>query len=426
MQNTTSTTNPYFSIIIPTFNAEKFIERAVGSLMSQTYSDFEVVVVDDASCDSTVEILQKLVKKDQRVGYFVQEENSGTLATRARGVAEAKGEYILLLDQDDELKPETFEKIHKELDENPVDILHFGVEVVAESEGAKKAAIDCENWLTPKPRRLFGEEILATQFCDENNFDWHVHHRVFKSELAKKAWGTVLDDLSEKFLDDEEEAVLRLSTSDDFLMSYVLCSLANTYVALPDSKWYVYHLGAGETFAQEYTFEKWKRICDADAKAFWLINGFEKTNDGSHKQIIQNCQNKLIEHVMNEMHDNLSGKDVDSCIDYALKCWCADAVAGELWRFVRDRAYNDIVNCVDSKNDEILITLTKQADYADSFVRKFDSVRYSEMKKIANAHLDELKGSSPCVGGPSPVAKGPSPLRGPSPFARIKEALRKG
>ena len=387
--------------------------------MSQNYPDFEVVVVDDASRDLTVEILQKLAEEDQRVRYFVQDENSGTLATRARGVTEAKGEYILLLDQDDELKPETLEKIHKELDENSVDIIHFGVEVVAESDGAKKAAIDCENWLTPKPRELFEEEILATQFCDEDNFDWHVHHKVFKSELAKKAWGTVLDDLSKTVFDDKEGTVLRLSTSDDFLMSYVLCSLANTYVALPDSKWYVYHLGAGETFAQEYTFEKWKRICDADAKAFWLINGFEKTNDGGHEQIIQSCQNKLLEHVMNEMHDNLSGKDVDACIDYALKCWNADAVAGELWRFVRDRAYDDIVNHVDSKNDETLITLTKQAEYADSFVRKFDSMRYSEMKKIANAHLDELKGSSPSF-------EGPSPRQGPSPFARIKRALRKG
>lgn len=417
MQNTISTTNPHFSIIIPTYNAEKFIERAVGSLMSQTYPDFEVVVVDDASHDSTVENLQKLAEEDQRVLYFVQEENSGTLATRARGVVEAKGEYVLLLDQDDELKPKTLEKIHKELDKNPVDILHFGVEVVAESEGAKGAAKGSEEWLNPTPRILFNDDILKMQFCEKDNFDFMVHHKAIKTNLAKKAW----DIYSAEYL----------CASDDFLMSFILCTYAQSYVALADSKYYIYHLGAGETYADNYEFEDWKRTCDVETKALALINSFKEEVKGKIERYdwnerVSECQVKLIEHIMNEMHDKLPKSEVSRCIDYVLQKWGADTVAGELWRFVRDQAYDDIVNHVDSKKDETLITLIKQAKYADSFVRKFDSVRYFEMKKIANAHLDELKGSSPCVEGPSPCAKGPSPLRGPSPFARIKRALRKG
>ena len=88
---------------------------------------------------------------------------------------------------------------------------------------------------------------------------------------------------------------------------------------------------------------------------------------------------------MNEMHDNLSGKEVDECIDYALKKWDADAVAGELWRFVRDRAYAQ-------KNDRTLKTCVKQARYADSFVRKSNNERYLKMKEIANIHLKDLEG----------------------------------
>lgn len=357
----------------------------MGSLMSQTYSDFEVVVVDDASCDSTVEILQKLVKKDQRVGYFVQDENSGTLATRARGVVEAKGEYILLLDQDDELKPETLEKIHKELDENPVDILHFGVEVAPESEGARKVAKDSENWLTPEPRSLFGKDILKNQYCELGNFDFLVHHKAFKSKLAKKSW-KIYEEVS-------------LCAADDFLMCFILDSYANSYCALANSKWYVYHLGAGETFGGDFSFASWRRICDVEAKALSLINAFvEKYSSDIDRDDwsarVNDCQNKLIEHVMNEMHDKLSMCEVDRCIDYALQSWTADAVAGELWRFVRDRAYDDLMKHVDSAQDEILIELVKHAKKADSFVRNSSNLRYLRMKEIANVHLCDLETSS--------------------------------
>ena len=391
-----TTTKPRFSIVIPTYNAEKFIERAVASLTRQTFGHFEVVVVDDASSDSTVEIVKRLAEEDQRVRYFVQSRNSGTLAARAKGVAEAKGSYILLMDQDDELTSETLQNLSTYGNH---DIAHFGVKVVPESEGAKQAANGCEGWLNPRPRMLMGSEVLQKQFCDEGNFDWHVHHKVFKAQLAKEAWGKV-----------EQE---RLCTADDFLVSYILCSLAKNYVAIPNSQWYVYHLGAGETFGGDYTLEHWKRICDADAKAFKLIGEFDKNNDGNHQQILQNCQDKLIEHVMNEMHDNLCGRDVNKCIDYALKSWSADAVAGELWRFVRDRACCDLASNISYKNDSTLKTLVKQAEHAEGSVRELSSERHSQMKEVANARLRELKGSDQSV------------MRVPI-FSRIRKLLRKG
>ena len=369
---------PFFSVIIPTFNAEKFITRAVDSLSMQTCDDFEIIVVDDKSTDSTNDVLKHLAEADSRLKFFLQEKNSGTLASRAKGVLEASGEYVTLMDQDDELKPDALKNLKNALEERSADILHFGVEVVPESQGAQNAASDCEGWLTPKPRVLEGSEILKTQFADTDNFDWHVHHKVFNADLAKKAWGTFAQE--------------KLCTSDDFLMSYVLCSNAKTYIALPDSKWYLYHLGAGETFGECYDFDKWRRICEVDAKALKLIKEFERNNNLSSEDIVKKCQNKLVEHVMNEMHDNLGSSDVDRCIDVALQNFDSDAVAGELWRFVRDRAYEDISLKRSYKKDSTLSTLVKQARYADSFVREFESERCLQMKEIAEQHLRELKG----------------------------------
>lgn len=362
-----SKNRPFFSVVIPAYNGEKFIKRSILSLQNQTFENFEVIVVDDKSNDLTLDVVSKIAESDQRIRLFSQDENRGTLATRSRGIAESSGEYILLLDQDDELKSCALEELKQTLDVNSVDILHFGVKVIPENDSAKKAAPDCEGWLTPKRRVLEGDAILETQFCENDNFDWLVHHKVFDADLASDAWSVYANE--------------SLCTSDDFLMSFILCANAKKYKAVPDLKFYVYHLGAGETFAKDYTFEKWKRICDADVEAFSLIN---KYADGRWKDVISNCQDKLIEHIMNEMHDNLSGSDIDVCIDYALKSWNADAVSGELWRFVRDRAY-------EKKNDSALKALVKRAKYADSFVRKSNNRRYLEMKRVANVHLKELE-----------------------------------
>lgn len=88
---------PAVTVIIPTFNREQFLKEAVDSVLSQTYQDFELVVVDDGSTDQTKKMIQNY---GQRLIYIFQ-ENRGVSAARNRGIAEAKGEFISFLDSDD-------------------------------------------------------------------------------------------------------------------------------------------------------------------------------------------------------------------------------------------------------------------------------------------------------------------------------------
>ena len=88
---------PAVTVIIPTFNREQFLKEAVDSVLSQTYDDFELIVVDDGSTDKTKKMLQDY---GQRLTYIFQ-ENRGVSAARNRGIAEAKGELISFLDSDD-------------------------------------------------------------------------------------------------------------------------------------------------------------------------------------------------------------------------------------------------------------------------------------------------------------------------------------
>lgn len=113
---------PKVSVIIPTYNREKMVENAIRSVLNQTFSDFEIVVIDDASTDNTESIIKSI--HDNRIKYIRHEKNKGGSAARNTGIMKARGEYVALLDSDDVwLK----EKLEKQIDIMENSNLHPGV-----------------------------------------------------------------------------------------------------------------------------------------------------------------------------------------------------------------------------------------------------------------------------------------------------------
>lgn len=101
---------PTVSIIIPTYNRAHLIERAIESVLHQTYQDFELIIIDDGSTDNTDDIINKFQKKDDRIIYLKHDRNKGGSAARNTGIKASRGEYIAFLDSDDEWLPEKLEK----------------------------------------------------------------------------------------------------------------------------------------------------------------------------------------------------------------------------------------------------------------------------------------------------------------------------
>jgi len=99
-----STMQDPFSIIIPVYNKAAYLPRAVNSILSQTVQDFEILVIDDASTDHSVEIIRSIA--DPRIRLFQQETNRGVSAARNRGIQEAQYNWVAFLDADDEWKPD--------------------------------------------------------------------------------------------------------------------------------------------------------------------------------------------------------------------------------------------------------------------------------------------------------------------------------
>jgi len=92
---------PKISIIICSYNRAQYIEKAIRSILDQTFTNFEIIVIDDASEDNTENIVRDLTQKDQRIKYFKNENNLGISKSRNKGVSLAQGEYIAMLDSDD-------------------------------------------------------------------------------------------------------------------------------------------------------------------------------------------------------------------------------------------------------------------------------------------------------------------------------------
>lgn len=139
------------SVVMPAYNAEKYITEAIDSILNQTYTDFEFIIINDGSTDNTEDII--LSYKDERIVYLKNEKNSGIVYTLNRGLDVARGEYIARMDSDDISLPTRFEEQIKYLEK------HKNIAVLG-------TAI-----------KIFGDNIEASVF--ENS----VHPKKAKAEL---------------------------------------------------------------------------------------------------------------------------------------------------------------------------------------------------------------------------------------------------
>lgn len=101
MKKRASSTPDLISIVVPVYNAEKFLQDTIKTVEEQTYPNWELLFVDDCSKDNSVAIIKEARKKDKRIKLFQNKENSGAALTRNKGIEEAKGSFLCFLDADD-------------------------------------------------------------------------------------------------------------------------------------------------------------------------------------------------------------------------------------------------------------------------------------------------------------------------------------
>ena len=164
------------SIIVPVYQTEKYVGRCIESLVNQSYQDLEIVLIDDGSTDNSAAICRQWEAKDKRIRFF-HHNNRGVSYTRNRGIEKSKGEYLLFLDSDDILCPDTVRNMVDFLEKYKADICICGYEVVSE-EGIK--------YFTPNIQGNIDQNVFRNHYFWDF-YNTHILHNI-GTKMYKKAY----------------------------------------------------------------------------------------------------------------------------------------------------------------------------------------------------------------------------------------------
>lgn len=181
-----------FSVIISAYNIENYIKRAIDSVLSQTFRDFELIVINDCSKDSTLEKIKEY--NDERLILIDNEKNVGLGAVRNLGIERATGEYIVHLDGDDTLyEDETLEKIDEVIGKDLPDIVYLGFKDIGgfnktylstAENSTKKARLTCDiNFSVPS-------KCWRREFLIENNIKFI--ENIYYEDMVYSTHATIL------------------------------------------------------------------------------------------------------------------------------------------------------------------------------------------------------------------------------------------
>lgn len=175
---------PTFSIIIPVYKVEKYLDRFLDSVMGQTYKDYEVILVDDGSPDSSGAICDEYASRDSRL-KVIHKPNGGVSSARNKGIDEARGEWLLFFDSDDVVRKDALELIHAATLGNPSpDTVIYAINEVMTDGTA------CDRLLPVATPAYYDMESLRTEllpyFCRSASFLNSPYSKAFKRSIIER------------------------------------------------------------------------------------------------------------------------------------------------------------------------------------------------------------------------------------------------
>ena len=226
------TDKPEVSVIMPFYNAEKYIGGCLDSIITGTRIRYELICVDDGSTDSSAEIVKGYCEKNNRVRLVTLPENKGLYLARLTGVKQARGKYIGFVDSDDQVSQEYFDKLYYAARLCGADIA-VGQVVNIDLEGIKYVQTRCGKFPylnEERQKRLYEMYWRQSGRC----YHWHV---VWNKLYRRKLW-----DMAIPVLERQREHLVML---EDFIFSSVVLAEAKKYITVTSAKYfYIAHPGA--------------------------------------------------------------------------------------------------------------------------------------------------------------------------------------
>ena len=220
-----------FSIIIPIYNVEKYVEQCLESVDGQSYEDYEIILVNDGSTDASEAICKSFVANSNRNYQIINQANGGLSAARNTGLAAAKGQWIVFVDSDDYISTDLLKNLDAAMAKNDADLYTFN-----------HNRIDANGNFVAK--RLYAVENTRLAFKSEAEMTKYICDEFLNYGLGWEAWGmiykrSIIEENNISFQDTKDVFAEDLCFALQYLMHvnsiYVLCDLLYNYRIRPGS-----------------------------------------------------------------------------------------------------------------------------------------------------------------------------------------------
>lgn len=322
------------SIIVPVYNVAPFLRECMDSLINQTLQEIEILCFDDCSDDGSGQILDEYARKDGRVKVVHYEENKTAAQARKDGALMATGEYIMYVDGDDGLEPESCERLAKLMDEKRVDMIHFGTKVIAEEGVPESRYAAMEQMLRPCNGKIQG--ALLKKCFVENRFRFQIWNKIYSAKLVKQAMNLFPDG--------------RFSKAQDLFAFYLICYFAQSYFGIPEESYYRYCFGRGVTGHERISRATIKRYAEHALIVQGITDFLKKLNRLEVEQAsLAAVEDRLLNDSMAQLYNgHVAPEDMNYALETMCEYWGVPTVIGnvvEKQRFKRTQWAQKLLDC---------------------------------------------------------------------------------
>jgi glycosyltransferase involved in cell wall biosynthesis len=259
---------PKISIFLAIYNKEKYLERSIGCLQGQTLKEIEIIAINDASTDNSLNILREMSEKDSRIKIINNKKNSGLLFSRAMGILNSKGEYLMSLDPDDRYQAKTNLKyLYNIAKKFNVDIISFLLFYLPSKIKSK--------YFTNSKEIIRQPELYKSLFKNNILNDYYITNKLVKREIFVNAFN-----IFKKYIYGEKWCYY-----EDNIWSILVYRYANSSIFI-NKKIYYYYINQDSTMTNRGNilelknllsrYEMYKQIFKTKNEEKYLIVGFNE------------------------------------------------------------------------------------------------------------------------------------------------------
>lgn len=367
---------PRFSICVSTYNDAEYLPGCIDSVLAQSFTDFELIIVVDGSTDNSAAIVQEYAKSDCRIVPVIKDKNEGVHLGRATGVELSQGDYIFLLDSDDELESDALFQLDAALNEQPVDVLHFGIRVVPVGVDENECR-DFETYINRDIEFLTGDDIVEAAYSQQAGYrqDWRITQRVYETNYFKRAYDCMTRD--------------RLGRAQDGYECFVALSLAASQATRNDIVALKYYYGRGLNAGSRLSVDSFMKSVNGFWDAIIHIDNFASGREVS-RECVDGARVKLLQLLFNDWLKRVSDSNKIEAAKNAAEVIGSLNVALELMRCSRDEAYARWVGGGRYISDAPY-NVWYQAARDIAGVEASSSSEFLKLRSVTKGHIEDLR-----------------------------------